>query len=340
MINAPHWHRIWSARGPWACVLWPLSALYWVALNLRALLYRLGLLTATRLRVPVVVVGNVYVGGVGKTPITIELVRQLTLAGWRPGILSRGHGRAGVDICLVQDNSTAAEVGDEPLLMHHAAGCPVAVGAHRAQAGQLLLAQHPEVNVLVCDDGLQHLALHHDVALCVFDSRRIGNGWLLPAGPLREPWPGRFGRLGRERSRLWVLSSEQPAWDQAWPVMRQLSAQAVNGHGERIALHQLPRPLNALAGIAQPERFFQDLRDMGLTLEHTLARPDHDALQDWHPAEPGHWVCTEKDAVKIWPEHPEVWAVQLQVQLPQALLGEIHQALQTGLSSPHGHQTA
>ena len=114
----------------------------------------------------------------------------------------------------------------------------------------------------------------------------------------------------------------------------------MNGHGERIALHQLPQPISALAGIAQPERFFQGLRDMGLTLEHTLARPDHDALQDWHPADPGHWVCTEKDAVKIWPEHPEVWAVQLQVQLPQALLGEIHQALQTGLSSPHGHQTA
>jgi tetraacyldisaccharide 4'-kinase len=279
-----------------------------------------------RLPVAVLVVGNVLVGGVGKTPITIELARQLARLGWRPGILSRGYGRTSKAIDLVGPDLTAAQVGDEPLLLHRATQMPVAVGANRFKAGQHLLAQHPEVNLLIADDGLQHLALQHDLALCVFDERGLGNGWLLPAGPLREPWPGRHANGPRP---CWVLSSEPLSQPDAWQVVRSLSPLAVNGHGQTAHLQSLPGPHHALAAIAQPHRFFQGLQALGLALQQTVALPDHAPLPDWRPDAPGTWFCTEKDAVKIWPRHPEVWAVPLIVHLPQTLLERIDQSLRS-----------
>jgi tetraacyldisaccharide 4'-kinase len=337
VISQQRWHEIWARRGPWACLLSPISFLYGGLLRVRSWLYRQGLLKATRLPVPVLVVGNVYVGGVGKTPITMALARQLALRGWHPGILSRGHRRQFGGITMVTANSTAPEVGDEPLLMHRSTGLPVAVGSDRAQAGRLLLSQHPDLNVLICDDGLQHLALHRDLAVCVFDARRVGNGWLLPAGPLREPWPS---TSHASCTQCWNLSSENPPWHKALGVTRQLSAIAINGLNEQVPLHELPQPLNALAAIAQPELFFQGLRDLGVSLNQTLALPDHDPLTSWQPTGAGAWVCTEKDAVKIWPRHPQVWAIPLSVTLPDGWVEEIDRALHSWLSSRHGHQIA
>jgi tetraacyldisaccharide 4'-kinase len=227
---------------------------------------------------------------------------------------------------MVTSDSPAEQVGDEPLLLHRATQLPVAVGAHRATAGRLLLAQHPEVNLLIADDGLQHLALHHDLALCVFDGRGLGNGWLLPAGPLREPWPGRFAHGPHP---CWTLSSEPVSQANAWQIQRDLSAMAINGNGQTAEVQSLPGPHHALAGIAHPQRFFEGLKALGVTLTRTVSMPDHAPLQDWHPDAQGTWFCTEKDAVKIWPHHPEVWAVPLRVQLPPLLIERIDQSLRS-----------
>jgi len=326
MNGTARWHRIWSRRGPVACLLWPLSWVYGVLWQLRRGLYAIGLLQAQRLPVPVLVVGNVMVGGVGKTPITIELARQLAQQGWRPGMVSRGYGRSSDAVVMVSADSQASLVGDEPLLLHRATQMPVVVGANRADAGRHLLDQHPEVNLLIADDGLQHLALHHDLALCVFDERGTGNGWLLPAGPLREPWPGRHAA---GQTPCWVLSSEPQSSAHAWQVVRHLSPLAINGHGQTARVQSLPGPHHALAAIARPQRFFQGLQALGIELSHTLPMPDHAPLHDWRPDPPGTWICTEKDAVKIWPHHPEVWAVPLGVQLPPTLIERIDQALRS-----------
>ncbi|MDI9330124.1 MAG: tetraacyldisaccharide 4'-kinase [Alphaproteobacteria bacterium] len=327
------WLRVWSNRCGWALVLWPLSQIYRALLLGRRWLYDSGLLKTRRLPVPLLVVGNVMVGGVGKTPITMTLVEQLSRLGWRVGVISRGYGRESDQTQLVQTDSTEKQVGDEPLLIARRTGVPVAVSTRRWDAAVALLAQHPEVDLLISDDGLQHWAVQADLALCVFDARRLGNGWLLPAGPLREPWP----LQGRHRPCTWVLSSEDPPWEGSWSVRRSLAPEAINGLGERCPLKQLPSPVHALAAIAQPHVFFDALRAWGVRLDQTQSRGDHQDLSAWHPQPPGTWVCTEKDAVKIWRQYPQVWAAPLQVSLPEALIQQITLALRSKLSSPHGH---
>jgi tetraacyldisaccharide 4'-kinase len=284
--------------------------------------------------VPVLVVGNVMVGGAGKTPITIALVQKLGQMGWRVGVISRGHRRQAQEAMLVQVHSLPSQVGDEPLLIHRKTQVPVAVCGRRVEAARLLLQAHPQVNLIISDDGMQHMALAPDLVWCVLDPRRLGNGWVLPAGPLREPWPLR----GQARPPTWLLSTEHPPWPNAWPVSRHLSELAVNGHGQSCRWLDLASPVAALAAIAQPEVFFQSLRERGLTLSATLALPDHDGLQDWHPGEGLTWLCTEKDAVKLWSRHPQVWAVPLCVDLPEALWTELNPFLQARLSSRHGSE--
>ena len=334
-MNQSSWQRIWAHRGLMACLLWPISWVYGTLWSLRLTLYRWGWFGSTQLPIPVLVVGNVMLGGVGKTPVVIALVQQLGRLGWRVGVISRGHGRQRSDVALLDAHSRAAEVGDEPLLIYRRTGVPVAVGNDRSQAACRLLNQFPELNLIISDDGMQHTALAHDLALCLFDHRRIGNGWLLPAGPLREPWPLRED----QRAPTWFLSSEQPPWLEAWPIRRSLSELAHNGHGVTFPWRQWSGPVGALAAIAQPEVFFQSLRDGGLTPMVTEARSDHDPWGDWSPNPDLSWVCTEKDAVKIWERHPQVWAIPLQVDLPERLVDEVSQFLQARLSSPHGSKT-
>ena len=174
-------HDVWSHRGIAASLLYPFSLVYLAIARRRA-----ARTTPVELPVPVVVVGNIYVGGTGKTPITIELVRELKAAGFTPGVISRGYGRASEEQHLVEDDSPASTVGDEPLLIRRATGVPVAVGRDRVAAGRLLIRSNPSVNVIVSDDGLQHRRLARDVELAVVGARGLGNSWALPAGPLRE----------------------------------------------------------------------------------------------------------------------------------------------------------
>ncbi|HVR52827.1 MAG TPA: tetraacyldisaccharide 4'-kinase [Pseudorhodoferax sp.] len=321
--------RLWLSRAL-AWPLWPLALLYGLVTGARRRLYRAGLLRSTRLPVPVLVVGNVVAGGSGKTPITMALVQGLQARGWRVGVLSRGYGRATTDCREVLPDSAAHEVGDEPLLVRRRCGVPVFVAARRVEAGLALLQRHPQTDLLVCDDGLQHLALARDLEICVFDDRGVGNGWLLPAGPLREAWPRPVD--------LVLHSGERPAF--AGPrAHRGLAAQARRADGRQLALGALAdQPVLALAGIAQPARFFAMLRAAGLRRLHELPLADHQDFGRWQPpaGAPPVWLCTEKDAVKLWPRHPQAWAVPLEVQLDE----EAWHALDARLAALRARQVA
>ena len=181
--------QAWTSRGFVACLLWPVSQLYAALDSFRRALYRSDILKVERVPVAVVVVGNVMAGGVGKTPVVIALVKHLQTRGFNVGVISRGYGRTSTACLEVHSGSPVNEVGDEPALIHASTSAPIFVAARRIEAARELLLKHPTTQIIICDDGLQHLRLHRDLDICVFDDRGAGNGWLLPAGPLREPWP-------------------------------------------------------------------------------------------------------------------------------------------------------
>lgn len=325
-MSPARWQGIWSRRGFPARLLWPISLLYAGLFALRSALYAAGLLKVQRLPVPVIVVGNVVVGGAGKTPTVIALVKYLQSRGWRPGVVSRGYGRYSSAVLAVDTNTPVADSGDEPALIQRATGVPVWVAPQRVDAALALLAAHPDVNLLLCDDGLQHLALGRDVAIAVFDDRGSGNGWLLPAGLLREPWPPRAGHRFRPDLVLHQRRDDVPLAPPAatglpmFHAVRRLAAHAFGPQGQRIALEALRgQALTAVAGIARPEVFFDMLRARGLTLSHTVALPDHADTATYAslPGLNGPLVCTEKDAVKLfaaWPaDHGAAWAVPLEL---------------------------
>ena len=271
---------------------------------------------------PVVVVGNLVVGGAGKTPATVAIVLALQAAGRRPGVVSRGYGRSSHADHAVSHASDPADSGDEPLLIHRRTGAPVQVGQHRVAAAQRLLAAHPKVDVIVADDGLQHRQLRRDVDVIVFDERGTGNGMLLPVGPLREPFgpapPAGALVLYNHvlRSTEWPGYTTQRRLQSACPLADWLV-------GRRDRMQPLTalrgRPLLALAGIAVPERFFAALRSEGLTID-PAPRPDHASYPTlpWPPGTP-EVVTTEKDAVKLAPyagTASTVWVVGLDLTLP------------------------
>jgi len=315
----------WLSRGPLARALWPLSMIYRAVLALRDVVPA----AAERLPVPVIVIGNVVAGGAGKTPTALAVARDLQTRGWHPGILARGYRRDGGGVRLVAPDDDPRAVGDEPLLLRQVSDLPVAVGQARAQAGRALLAAHPDIDVLVCDDGLQHRRLARDVAICVFDARGIGNGWLLPAGPLREPWPRPANSkvdliLGTEGSVNVPLPPGVPVFA-AW---RCLTGQVRCAGGAHISLADLReqcarhgQPLIALAGIARPQAFFDMLRAAGLQLTQTLALPDHADLENAARTldQGAALICTEKDAVKLWRWRPDAWAAPLALDVPRGL---------------------
>ncbi|MDR2128538.1 MAG: tetraacyldisaccharide 4'-kinase [Burkholderiaceae bacterium] len=324
--------RAWQARGALAALLLPLAWLYGALAGLRRWLYQKNVLRSRRLPVPVVVVGNVVAGGAGKTPVTLAVVAHLQSRGWQPGIVSRGHARQSRGCQAVAPDSAAEQVGDEPLLLRRRAAVPVFVAARRFDAARALLAAHPLCDIIVCDDGLQHLALARDVEICVFDARGIGNGWLLPAGPLRETWPRRTAA-----DDLLLCTDGQPpevaprAASGLWVARRHLARRAVRADGTQIALTELRgQPLKALAGIARPQAFFDMLRDAGLTLAEQHALPDHHPFADWPnnpPSDGMGLICTEKDAVKLWRRAPGAWAVPLALDVPAAFFTALDERL-------------
>ncbi len=288
--------------------------------------------SAVALPVPVIVVGNFVVGGAGKTPTVVALVEALRRAGRRPGVISRGHGRRDGAAAEVAIDSEPSAVGDEPLLIRRRCGVPVWVGRDRPAAARALCDRYPEVDVIVSDDGLQHHRLARCIEIAVFDDRGIGNGRLLPAGPLRQalplappprmqvlytgtvvstPWPGCIGLRCIER---------------AWPLADWLAGRA--GQGQPLAALR-GRPLLAVAGIAAPAQFFSMLEALGLDLRR-LPLPDHFPYLECPWDDPdAEVVTTEKDAVKLGRlSQPSlggarIWVLPLDLQLPQGLIDDV-----------------
>nr|WP_231402550.1 tetraacyldisaccharide 4'-kinase [Caenimonas aquaedulcis] len=322
--------RAWLRRGVPARLLWPVSLLYGALAAARRAAYRAGLLRVTSLPVPVIVVGNVVAGGAGKTPVVTALLEHLAARGIEAGVVSRGYGRQTTDCRAVEPDSLPADVGDEPLLIART-GAPVFVARRRVDAARALLLAHPRTQVIVSDDGLQHLALARDIEICVFDARGTGNGWLLPAGPLREKWP---------RPADLVLQAGDGPGAGGWAMRRTLASFAVSADGTRIEWAELrQRHLTAVAGIANPRAFFDMLRENGLQPDRTIALADHHDYAA--PPVPGDEaiVCTEKDAVKLWRLRPDAWAVPLRVEIPRGFWDALDRLLDAKLSSPHGSQT-
>lgn len=307
---------------------WALGPLSWVYRGLLALHGRRAA-QPVALPVPVLVVGNHVVGGAGKTPTVIALVQALQAAGHHPGVISRGHGREGAEAVAVTDASTAAAVGDEPLLIRRRCGVPVWVGRQRPEVALQLCAAHPEVDVLVADDGLQHRALARQAEVVVFDERGAGNGLLLPAGPLREPLPTNVPAMRRVLYTAGAASTRLPGvmatrrLGLAWPLAAWQRGDAT----QTLPLQQLRgRPLLAAAGMAAPEKFFTMLAAAGLRFER-LPLPDHHSYTTlpW-PADTPELLVTEKDAVKLQPEavgSARVWVLPLDLQLPAGLVDEL-----------------
>lgn len=326
--------------------LMPVSWLYALFMRMRLACYRHGLLKATRLAVPVIVVGNLFVGGTGKTPVVLALIQALQQAGKRPGLISRGYkslttsnqaARVGQ---MNRDGPrlSAQLYGDEPALIANLTGIPIAVHPKRVNAARALLAQHADTDVLICDDGLQHLPLARDLELVVQDQRGIGNGLTFPAGPLREA-PCRLlsvdAVLTRQSDRSSShLSQRYPS--NAEPVPQHavyhtdfmvcidrfvllhnptvtLSVQAFLEH---LATHATRR-LCAMAAIGLPERFFLELQQLGLVLDQTIALPDHATItaEDLHRLKATEIIITAKDAVKLNDVVDQrIWVAQTHLQ--------------------------
>jgi len=313
--------QLWQRTGPAHALLIPLSWIYGFVSGLRRALYRAGVLPSRPLPVPVVIVGNITVGGSGKTPVVLWLADFLKQREWRPGIVSRGYGGAAEGPLPVTPVSDPAQVGDEPVLLARRAGCPVWVGRDRAATAYALLRAEPGCDVLLCDDGLQHYRLRRNVEIAVVDAeRRFGNGRLLPAGPLREPrsrldgvdavvWNG--GRPPADSShRAFAM---RLVGNRFWNLLNPTTTASPGAfHGRRI---------HAIAGIGNPGRFFAHLRKLGLDgMSH--AYPDHHPYrpEDIGFADADAVLMTEKDAVKCAAFASEkLWALAVEAEIDPGL---------------------
>ena len=325
------WQR---RRTALAQVLRPLSWLYAALAALHRAPWRWGLRQAERAPVPLLVVGNLIAGGAGKTPTVIAVVELLRAAGRRPGVVSRGYGRRGDGVLEVTAGAAAAEVGDEPLLIQRRTGAPVFVGRKRISAARALCAAHPEVDVLVSDDGLQHHAMARDAQLIVFDERGIGNGLRLPAGPLREALPARLPPCTRVLYNAPTASTRLPGelafrrLGSALPLAEWLAGR----HGGGVPLSTFAgRRLLAVAGLAAPERFFTMLEAAGLTIDRLPLSDHHDYADLPWPAGTAELITTEKDAVKLAPDRlgaTHVWVVGLDFRIPEPLTRQLLRCLE------------
>jgi tetraacyldisaccharide 4'-kinase len=314
--------KFWYRRGVLAWLLWPVSVLFRAGVALRRILYFLRILKSAHPGIPVIVVGNLTVGGSGKTPLVIWIAEFLKSKGWVPGIVSRGYGARVTEPRAATVADDAAQVGDEPILLSRRSGCPVWVGADRVQVAARLRAAHQDVNVLVLDDGLQHYAMRRDLEIAVVDTRGFGNGFLLPAGPLREP-------RSRLRSVDAVVSHTSSTAGYAMRLEGDLLHRLTDARERQPLKAFAGQRVHAVAGIGDPNRFFLHLGKAGLkVVPHPF--PDH------HPFTPRDLefgdglpvLLTEKDAVKLRSvARPGWWVLPVSAQLDPAfgtwLLGKL-----------------
>lgn len=343
-------HQQWQKRGLWARLLWPASCLALCYVFAKRRWYQRAGSQVYRAPVPVIVVGNIYVGGVGKTPVVIALVKQLAALGWKPGVISRGYGiKLGPTPRVGRGELDARRFGDEPALISEQTHTPVSVHPNRRLACQALLQAHPEVDIIVSDDGLQHLALARDVEIIVQDERRVGNGWPLPAGPLREP-PSRLHTVDLVITRQATepqhdvgpvptqlaestapvpeaLSSlattstrqarKQPTELSMWLQMTGVRSldKKINISVKEFIKFQQNKTSYAIAAISEPDRFFKSLDRIAIQYQSQVGLPDH------HPLDAAFFdaqhadllLITTKDAVKCRSvQDPRIWVVDTQ----------------------------
>lgn len=311
--------RLWYQNHPLHYLLIPFAWLFQLIVTLRRYAYQLGLLRVTQLPVPVIVVGNLTVGGTGKTPCVIAIATWLQQQGLRPGIVSRGYkSRVSHYPAIVIADSRAVAMGDEPVLIAKRTGCPVIIDPDRARGARALVDQCG-CNIIIADDGLQHYALGRDIEILVIDGqRRWGNGYCLPAGPLREG-------LGRKHSVDYSIATgvaADPEYCQTYQMGELIN---IKNPEHRIAIGDIGSQVHAVAGIGNPESFFNQLRAQGLTV-YPHAFPDHAVylendltFNDFLPI-----ILTEKDAVKCDEFAQDNWFYQpITALLPQAFFSKL-----------------
>jgi len=308
------WHK---KNAFYYLVLIPLSYLFEFLTWLRRWVYQIGLLKSYALSVPVVVVGNINLGGSGKTPVVIWLVEQLKQHGYKPGVISRGYGGENTLSRSVNANSSASAMGDEPVLIAKRCACPVWVGTNRVRTGNELLRAHPECNVIVSDDGLQHYRLKRDVEIAVVSNDALGSAQLLPAGPLRE----RLERLNKVDA---IVCNGQKTIAEAYE-MQLVGQQFYNLADENLKTTVADfkrKSVKAIAGIGNPERFFEHLRNLGLNFVGVSFEDHYEfTAQDLAKIDCDVLVMTEKDAVKCKPfAQPNYWVLPVEANIDTTLL--------------------
>ena len=366
-----HWYRI----TPLHLILFPLSLVFRVLVALRRALYRNRIFSSDQLLLPVIVVGNISVGGTGKTPLTLALAEQLVERGWHPLIISRGFGGKSRQSQHVTAGSTAHQVGDEPLLMARRGMCPVWIGRDRAATAHAAMQNHPQCDVVLCDDGLQHYRLQRDVEIAVIDGARgFGNGFLLPAGPLREPvarlqavdavvinvqprFPDETTSHSTKPASGQVAGYLPQAGEGANGTLREFISDdgdilpgqyAMHLIGELFynlldpgktasADHFLAIKNHAVAGIGHPQRYFQHLEKMGISFT-PHAFPDHHpySADDLAFADCDAILLTEKDAVKCTAfADARYWVLRVDAKIDSTLIDHILRKI-----TAHGLQAA
>lgn len=333
--------RQWQKRGFWMWFLSPFSLVFSLVVWMRRQKYSTRRakqqLASSRVSVPILIVGNLYIGGTGKTPVVIALVQQLKALGWQPGIVSRGYGtKIGAQAVTGRGQPEAQAFGDEPALIAKDTGAPISVHPDRSLACHTLLAHYPEVDLIIADDGLQHLRLARDIEIIVQDERGCGNGWMLPAGPLREPFsrlsladavvtrvtrPATASLTSNSMTRQSALlagglshskSPRRVSMSLSISRFQRLSGPEIKEIADFLSFTQQSR-IAAVAGIATPSRFFDDLRHLGLHPALTFPFADHFSYDKgtFAAIEADIIVITGKDAVKCRSiSDPRIWIAE------------------------------
>jgi tetraacyldisaccharide 4'-kinase len=355
--------QAWYQGEGWVWCLFPLTALFWAITSLRRGLYRVGLIPSKQANIPVVVVGNIGIGGNGKTPLVLALVEELRRRGFTPAVLSRGYGgNQSTFPYLLAPSDVASKVGDEPALIQQRANCAVVIDPVRSR-GVCFIEQLGSVDVVICDDGLQHYAMKRDVELCVLDKRKLGNGYLLPMGPLREgKWrlktvdaivnnvgyksqhdapiiddTKRSSQMGtKEKAHSHAQEKSKPndftmhLVPACWVNINNQEIKSLAQFKQTIESASNPTNVTALAGIGDPKRFFDTLNSLGIATTKNIGFNDHHHFTKQDIPKNGWVLMTEKDAVKcVGIVHSQAWYLRINAVMSEDFYDLIEKGIQT-----------